>query len=98
METVVNFLHVWAIPGLLVCILILIVFGIRQYQVKKSVNTSSSKKDVLPDDEPDEAKELLQAYLLLGEKEKLTKEEEVAYGQLSELLARNYICAGHPEI
>lgn len=98
METVVNFLHVWAIPGLLVCILILIVYGIRQYRVKKSVSSVSLKKEVLAEDEPDEAKELLQAYLLLGEKEKLTKEEEVAYAQLSEILARNYICAGHPEI
>lgn len=29
METIVNFLHEWAIPGLLLCILILVIIGIR---------------------------------------------------------------------
>ena len=28
METIVNFLHEWAIPGLLLCILILVIIGI----------------------------------------------------------------------
>ena len=40
METIVNFLHEWAIPGLLLCILILV---IRQHRVNNSANEEDNE-------------------------------------------------------
>ena len=43
METIVNFLHEWAIPGLLLCILILVIIGIRQHRVNNSANEEDNE-------------------------------------------------------
>jgi len=57
-------------------------------------------EDVTDDieEERDEQAELLRAYIELGSQKVLTVEEECEYVRLSELLARNYVCVGHPEI
>lgn len=48
--------------------------------------------------EYDDQAELLAAYIELGAKEKLNAEEMYEYMLLSEQLARNYVCVGHPEV
>ena len=45
METIVNFLHEWAIPGLLLCILILVIIGIRQHRVNNAVSADEEDNE-----------------------------------------------------
>lgn len=45
METIVNFLHEWAIPGLLLCILILLIIGIRQHRVNNAVSADEEDNE-----------------------------------------------------
>ncbi len=45
METIVNFLHEWAIPGLLLCILILVIIGIRQHRVNNAVSANEEDNE-----------------------------------------------------
>ena len=88
METIVNFLHEWAIPGLLLCILILVIIGIRQHRVNNSANeedNESSGEGGLPLAEESSADE--ETDLLPGDAdgvEKLRKEFKTLGGKSAE--------------
>ncbi len=98
--------------GLLICIGLLILIGInRARKAVESVEMDDNpenggaylvEEDILENvgnfGECDEQAELLKAYAALGAKGELSLEEEVEYMRLSELLARNYICVGHPAV
>ena len=59
-----------------------------------------NEPEFFPDEfcEYDDQAELLAAYIELGAKEELSVEETYRYMLLSEQLARNYVCVGHPEV
>lgn len=121
MDAVYQFLHEWAVCGLLVCVGLLILIGISRAR-KSAVEAETDGNPLTGGDqsrsqeeyenagilpapvcvdvltEPDEQAELLKAYATLGAKKELSVEEEYEYARLSELLARNYICIGHPAV
>lgn len=118
MGAIYQFLHEWAMLGLLLCVVILIFFGINR--ARKSASDIETDDDPWSDGEGcyseedtgilpapvcveasveyDDQSELLKKFIKLGEKEQMTVEEEYEYAQLSELLARNYVCVGHPAV